>query len=77
MDLRRYEFEPLSEFVLTAILWNWPDAWEIAQAAGEAARPVEEYFLEAIATVRADRRNYCKRRPAQFMEARDYGFIVE
>ena len=42
-----------------------------------AARPVEEYFLEAIATVRANRRNYTRRRPAQFMEARDYGFIAE
>ena len=47
------------------------------KASGETARPVEEYFLEAIATVRTNRRNYCKRRPAQFMEARDYGFIVE
>jgi SpoVK/Ycf46/Vps4 family AAA+-type ATPase len=47
------------------------------KATGEAARPVEEYFLEAIATVRANRRNYTRRRPAQFMEAREYGFIVE
>jgi len=45
------------------------------KAGGEALRPVEEYFLEAIATVRANRRNYAKRRPAQFMEDREYGFI--
>ena len=47
------------------------------KATGEAARPVEGYFLEAIATVRANRRNYTRRRPAQFMEAREYGFIAE
>jgi hypothetical protein len=44
------------------------------KATGEPARPVEEYFLEAIGTVRANRRNYTRRRPAQFMEAREYGF---
>lgn len=48
-----------------------------SKATGEAARPVEEYFLEAIATVRANRRNYTRRRPAQFMEEREYGFIAE
>jgi len=47
------------------------------KAGGEAARPVEEYFLEATATVRANRRNYTRRKPAQFMEAREYGFIAE
>jgi AAA+ superfamily predicted ATPase len=44
---------------------------------GEAPRPVEEYFLEAIATVRANRRNYTRRRSAQFMEGREYGFNAE
>jgi ATP-dependent 26S proteasome regulatory subunit len=47
------------------------------RVSGEQARPVEEYFLEAIATVRANRRNYARRRPAQYMEARGYGFIAE
>jgi len=44
---------------------------------GGAARPAEDYFLEAIATVRSNRRNYTRRRPAQFMERREYGFIGE
>jgi transitional endoplasmic reticulum ATPase len=44
---------------------------------GEATRPVEEYFLEAIGTVRANRRNYTRRRPARFMEGREYGFIAD
>lgn len=47
------------------------------KAHGEAPRPVEEYFLEAVAAVRGNRRNYLKRRPAQFMEARENGFIAE
>jgi len=47
------------------------------RAGGEPARPAEEYFLEAIATVRSNRRNYTRRRPAQFMGAREYGFISE
>lgn len=47
------------------------------RARGEAARPPEQYFLEAIATVRSNRRNYTRRRHAQFMERREYGFIGE
>ena len=47
------------------------------KACGEAPRPVEEYFLEAVAAVRGNRRNYLKRRTAQFMETREYGFIAE
>ena len=47
------------------------------KASGVAPRAVDEYFLEAIATVRANRRNYTRRRPAQFMEAREYGFTGE
>lgn len=47
------------------------------KASGVAPRAVDEYFLEAIATVRANRRNYTRRRPAQFMEARECGFTGE
>jgi SpoVK/Ycf46/Vps4 family AAA+-type ATPase len=47
------------------------------RAGGEAVRPAEEYFLEAIATVRANRRKYTRRRSANFMGAREYGFIAE
>jgi hypothetical protein len=47
------------------------------KACGEAPRPVEEYFLEAVAAVRGNRRNYLKRRTAQFMEAREYDFGVD
>ena len=45
------------------------------KATGAAARPVEEYFLEAIATVRANWRKYARRRPERFMEAPQYGFV--
>ena len=58
-----------------------PNAPEVRNAllrdSGSDPRRYEEYFLEAIATVRANRRNYTRRRPAQFMEAREYGFVVE
>jgi hypothetical protein len=40
------------------------------RASGLAARPVDQYFLEAVTTVRANRQNYTRRRPAQF------GFIA-
>jgi SpoVK/Ycf46/Vps4 family AAA+-type ATPase len=47
------------------------------RAIGKVPRPVEEYFLEAIETVRANRRNYARRKPAQSMETVRYGFIGE
>jgi ATP-dependent 26S proteasome regulatory subunit len=37
-------------------------------------RPIEEYFLEAIETVRENRRNYAKRRPHPFKEVVKIGF---
>lgn len=40
-------------------------------------RPVEEYFLEAIATIRQNRRRYQKRKPAQLLEAPSIGFRAE
>jgi ATP-dependent 26S proteasome regulatory subunit len=36
------------------------------KASGKPLRPVEEYFLDAIETVRENRRNYIKRRPSPF-----------
>ncbi len=47
------------------------------QASGKATRPVEEYFLEAIETVRANRLRYARRRPAPFLTNASYGFIGE
>ena len=41
---------------------------------GEPLRPVEEYFLKAVETVRSNRRNYKKRRPAPFGESTRIGF---
>jgi hypothetical protein len=41
---------------------------------GKSARPAEEYFLEAIETVRSNRRNYRKRRPKPFGEDVKIGF---
>ena len=40
-------------------------------------RPVEEYFLEAIATIRANRRNYARRKPAEMPGALKLGFCCE
>jgi transitional endoplasmic reticulum ATPase len=37
-------------------------------------RPMEEYFLEAIATVRNNRRNYVRRKPSPVMETLKVGF---
>ena len=44
------------------------------QAMGKPGRPAEGYFLEAIATVRHNRRRYQKRRLAPLTEAQPYGF---
>src|SRR5262249_43964868 len=41
---------------------------------GNPVRSVEKYFLEAIATVRANRRNYKKRTPAVLGESPRIGF---
>ncbi len=35
------------------------------------------FCLEAVAAVRGNGQNYLKRRPAQFIEAREYGFTAE
>lgn len=43
-------------------------------ASGRTPRPAEDYFLEAIETVRTNRRNYSRRKPAVFSEAVRIGF---
>jgi ATP-dependent 26S proteasome regulatory subunit len=45
-------------------------------ARGREPRVVEDYFLEAIETVRANRRNYSRRKPAVFGEAAKIGFVT-
>lgn len=45
-----------------------------AKATGKAERPVEEYFLEAVAKVRQNRRKYQRRKPVQVMEPPVFGF---
>ena len=47
------------------------------KASGKPLRPVEEYFIEAIETVRTNRRNYARRKPAQLGEALQFGFGME
>jgi len=47
------------------------------KAAGEAPRHIEEYFLEAIATLRTNRRNYRKPKPASLIETFKIGFGAE
>ena len=44
------------------------------QAQLKPARPVENYFLDAIATVRKNRRNYSKRRSSPLVESASIGF---
>jgi SpoVK/Ycf46/Vps4 family AAA+-type ATPase len=43
------------------------------KANGKPLRPAEEYFIEAIESVRENRRNYAKRRPSLF-DAKKIGF---
>ena len=47
------------------------------KARGKPPRPVEEYYLEAIETVRANRRNYARNKPAKLTEVVKLGFNVE
>jgi SpoVK/Ycf46/Vps4 family AAA+-type ATPase len=47
------------------------------QTTGNHGRPAEGYFLDAIATIRQNRRKYQKRRPAQLTEAQPFGFRAE
>jgi len=42
---------------------------------GNRARPVEEYFLEAIATIRSNRRKYARRKP-EVTEGPQVGFCA-
>ncbi len=46
------------------------------RANGRPIRPVEEYFLEAIETVRKSRRNYARSKPPKLGEAVKFGFGV-
>lgn len=45
-----------------------------AQTAGKETRTVEEYFLEAIAKIRQNRKKYQRRKPAQLLEPPVFGF---
>jgi ATP-dependent 26S proteasome regulatory subunit len=44
------------------------------RAAAQPVRPVDEYFLEAIASVRANRRSYARGKPHRMTETVDIGF---
>jgi AAA+ superfamily predicted ATPase len=44
------------------------------KAKAKTPRPIEEYFLRAIDTIRENRRNYGKRRPAPFKDIAKIGF---
>ena len=45
------------------------------KANGAPLRPVEEYFLEAIETIRRNRRTYARRKPVQLTESVPFGFL--
>ncbi|HTS29896.1 MAG TPA: ATP-binding protein [Bryobacteraceae bacterium] len=46
-------------------------------ATGRALRPVEEYFLEAIDTVRANQMSYAKRKPLRLTQSVAFGFAAD
>jgi ATP-dependent 26S proteasome regulatory subunit len=46
-------------------------------ATGKALRPVDEYFLEAIETVRANQMSYARRKPLRLTESVVFGFTAE
>jgi len=46
-------------------------------ASGKTLRPVEDYFLEAIETVRANQMNYARRKPLRLTETVAFGFRAE
>jgi transitional endoplasmic reticulum ATPase len=50
-------------------------AHELWQRTG--VRPVEKYFLDAIATIRTNRRNYARRKPVERLDAAKVGFTVD
>ena len=47
------------------------------KARGRPLRAVEDYFLEAVETVRANRRNYARRKPSPAVDEIRVGFAVE
>ncbi|MCU1276378.1 MAG: ATPase, central domain protein [Bryobacterales bacterium] len=47
------------------------------KASGKPLRPAAEYFLEAIETIRSNRRNYARSRPARLTEVVKLGFAVD
>jgi transitional endoplasmic reticulum ATPase len=47
------------------------------QSSGKNGQPTEAYFLDAISTIRQNRRKYQKRKPAQLTEAQPIGFKAE
>jgi transitional endoplasmic reticulum ATPase len=46
-------------------------------ASGKALRPAEDYFLEAIETVRANQASYARRKPLRLTETVAFGFTAE
>lgn len=48
-----------------------------AQTGGHQGRPAEEYFLDAIATIRQNRRKYLRRKTAHLTEAQGFGFRAD
>jgi transitional endoplasmic reticulum ATPase len=47
------------------------------KARGKPRRAAEDYFLEAIGTIRANRRSYARSKPTKFAEAVKIGFGAE
>jgi hypothetical protein len=47
------------------------------RARGKQLRAVEDYFLEALDTVRANRRNYARRKPSPIADDVKVGFMAE
>ena len=61
---------------LKAIIEDGKLLYASDRAAGVAERPLEEYFLDAIATVRKNRQKHQKRRRSQLADAAPVGFAA-
>jgi transitional endoplasmic reticulum ATPase len=59
---------------LKAVVEDAKLLWAHHSVSGDELRPIEYYFLEAMDTVRANKRKYHKRKPAQMAEPGVYDF---
>jgi transitional endoplasmic reticulum ATPase len=62
---------------LKAVVEDAKLLWAHDSVSGVKLRSLESYFLEAMETVRANKRNYSRRKSAGMVEMGPYGFPLE